>query len=215
MSQMKRITAILLLLALLMIPQACREERKVDVGKFNADKLPTMRTTNVNTLISDSGITKYRIVSPLWLIYEDIDTPYWHFPKGLYLRSYDFNLNVIATVACDSAYYFKPQRLWRLDGRVEITRAPKDLFQTQQLFWDERKHILYTDKFIHIENLTHMLEGDGFRADDRLTQYTIIKPKGIFPINSPASATAAGNSPEERAGAAAAQPVKAVTSAQK
>ncbi len=208
---MRHLPILLSLFLLLAFTQSCHEEKKVDVGKFDAKRLPTMRTTNVNTLISDSGVTKYRIVSPLWLVYEDIDTPYWHFPEGLYLRSYDFNLNVIATVACDSAYYFKSQRLWRLDGRVEITRAPKDLFQTQQLFWDERKHLLYTDKFIHIENLTHMLEGDGFRADDRLTKYTILKPKGIFPINNPSSGGISASSPAQRAGAAADQPMQAVT----
>lgn len=168
----------------LLAATACREERKVDVGNLDSRKIPTMRTTNVNTLISDSGIVQYRIVSPLWLMYEDIDTPCWRFPKGLYLRRLDRFQNVIATVAADSAIYFKNQRLWRLDGRVEITRVPKDLFQTEQLFWNERTHMLYTDSFIHIENATHMLEGDGFRSDDQLQKYTVVKPKGIFPLNS-------------------------------
>ena len=36
-----------------------------------------------------------------------------------------------------------------------------------------------------------MLEGDGFRSDDRLSKYTIVKPKGIFPLN-PASAAMPG-----------------------
>lgn len=172
--------------ALLLIATAfvgCREEKKVDVGNLDSRKIPTMKTTNVNTLISDSGIVQYRIVSPLWLVYENVDTPYWRFPQGLYLRRFDRFNNVIATVAADSALYLKNQRLWRLDGRVEITRTPADLFQTQQLFWNERTHMLYTEEFIHIENATHMLEGDGFRSDDQLRQYTVIKPKGIFPLN--------------------------------
>lgn len=172
------------ILIMLIVVSSCRQERKIDVDNLDADHLPTMRTENVNTLISDSGIVQYRIVSPLWLMYENTDTPYWHFPKGLYLRRYDRFQNVIATVAADSAFYFKNQRLWRLDGRVEITRVPKDLFQTQQLFWNERNHTLYTDSFIHIENATHMLEGHGFRSDDNLRKYTVVKPEGIFPINS-------------------------------
>lgn len=177
----------------------CRQERKVDVGNLDSHSLPTMRTTNVNTIISDSGIVQYRIVSPLWLMYENVDTPYWRFPKGLYLRRFDRFHNVIATVAADSAVYFKNRRLWRLDGRVEITRVPRDLFQTEQLFWDEKGHLLYTEKFIHIENATHMLEGDGFRSDDRLERYTIVKPKGIFPLDAAPGTMPAGGRPSQEA----------------
>ena len=176
---------------------ACREENRLDVAAgIKPGKMPTMRSVNVSTLISDSGITQYKIVSPLWLVYEEVDTPFWSFPKGLYLRKYDRNFNVIATVACDSARYFKSQKLWRLDGNVELTKAPKDLFQTQQLFWDERAHRIYSDKFIHIETPTHVLEGTGFWSDERLNQYRVIRPTGIFPVNAQtASGSHAGGEP--------------------
>lgn len=164
---------------------ACHEDKKLDVASgLDPMKMPTMKSINISTLISDSGVTQYKIVSPLWLVYEEVDSPYWHFPKGLYLRKFDRNFNVIATVACDSAKYFKSSKLWRLDGNVELTKAPKDLFQTQQLFWDERNHRIYSDKFIHIETPTHVLEGYGFWSNERLTEYRIIRPSGIFPIES-------------------------------
>ena len=38
---------------------SCREERKIDVlGNINLKAMPTMKTENVYTLISDSGITQ-------------------------------------------------------------------------------------------------------------------------------------------------------------
>lgn len=175
---------LLSLLIAIFFLSACREEKKIDVvSKLNVSKMPTMTTKNVATLISDSGITQYKIVSPLWLVYDNADTPYWHFPKGLYLRKYDPKFRVIASVAADSARYFKNERLWRLDGHVEIKKAPKDLFLTQQLFWDERRQLLYSDSFIHVETSTHVLEGHGFISNDRLTGYRIIRPTGIFPVN--------------------------------
>ena len=63
---------------------------------------------------------------------------------------------VIATVAADSARYFKNMRLWRLDGNVELTKAPKDLFLTQQLFGTNARQEIYSDSFIHIETTTHV-----------------------------------------------------------
>lgn len=167
----------------LLLATACREEGKVDVAsRINPKTMATMTTKNVATFISDSGVVQYKIVAPLWKVYDEADTPYWVFPKGLYLQKYDPYFHVVATVAADSARYFSRERLWRLDGNVEMTKVPKDLFQTAQLFWDQRRGKIYSDSFIHIETETHVLEGLGFESDERLTAYRVLKPQGIFPV---------------------------------
>lgn len=172
------------MLCLLIAATACRDEVKVNVAaKINPKKMPTMTTKNVSTLISDSGVVQYKIVAPIWKVFEEVDTPYWSFPEGLYLQKYDPYFHVIATVAADSAKFFSKLKIWKLDGHVEMTKVPQDLFQTSQLFWDQNKRKIYSDSFIHIETQTHVLEGMGFESDDRLTSYRVIKPQGIFPIN--------------------------------
>lgn len=169
---------------LLVISLACRNERKISVAStLNPKKMPTMATTNVATFISDSGIIQYKLVSPSWIVYNEVDTPFWHFPKGIYLRKYDRAFKVIASVAADSAHYLSREKIWRLDGHVEIHNGTDELFLTNQLFWDERHNKLYSDSFIHIETASHILEGKGFVSNDRLTEYKIIKPTGVFPVN--------------------------------
>ena len=162
----------------------CKEEQKVDVAhSLDPSKMPTMSTRNVSTLISDSGITQYKIVTPLWNIYDEAKEPYWDFPEGLYLQKYDPKYRVIATVAADSAIYYKNERLWRLEGEVEMTKVPQELFLSPRVFWDQKQQKIYSDTFIHIENATHVIEGTGFVSDEMLTSYRILKPNGIFPIN--------------------------------
>jgi LPS export ABC transporter protein LptC len=162
---------------------SCREERKIDVlGNINLKAMPTMKTENVYTLISDSGITQYRIKSPLWIVYDEIDTPIWRFPKGLFLEKFDKKFNVISSVACDSATYFKHEQLWRLDGNVEMHNDAKDLFLTQQLYWDQKMRKIYSDSFIHIERSDRIIEGLGFDSNEKLSAYNIKKPTGIFPV---------------------------------
>lgn len=169
---------------MLLIVCACRDEKKVDVAKsLNPAAMATMTTKNVSTLISDSGVIQYKIVSPIWKVYEATDTPYWDFPEGLYLQKYDPYFHVIATVAADSAKYFKYEKLWRLEGNVEMTKVPQELFLSERLFWDERRHKIYSDTFMHIENATHVLEGTGFESNEKLTEYRILNPEGIFPVN--------------------------------
>lgn len=164
---------------------ACTDERKIDVASsIVPSRMPTMTTENVSTLISDSGVVKYKIVAPVWKVYEEVDTPYWIFPKGIYLQQYDPYFKVVATVAADSAKFFQVQKLWLLQGNVEVTRPPADLFYSQRLYWDQRRARVYSDTFIHIENATHVLEGIGFESNDKFTVYRVLKPQGIFPVNS-------------------------------
>lgn len=92
------------MLLFLIVASGCREEKKIDVAsKINPRVMATMTTKNVATFISDSGVVQYKIVAPLWQVFEETDTPYWIFPQGLYLQKYDPYFHVIATVAADSA----------------------------------------------------------------------------------------------------------------
>lgn len=171
-----------------MIVTACQEDKKESLsGVIDPEIFPTMMTRNVETLISDSGITRYRITSPLWLVFDEAKEPYWNFPNKLKLEKYDSLLRVEATVTCDSARYFKNPELWRLDGNVNISNILKEKFLTEQLFWDQRNHKIYSDSFIHIEKSDRIIEGYGFVSDEQMTNYTVKNVAGIFPVeeNSP------------------------------
>ncbi|MDE6306340.1 MAG: LPS export ABC transporter periplasmic protein LptC [Muribaculaceae bacterium] len=145
--------------------------------------MPTMVTRDVETYISDSGITRYHISTVLWKVFDEAEEPYWKFPDGLFLEKFDDNLQRDATVESDSATYFSNKRLWRLDGNVRMVNTAGDLFLTNQIFWDQIKHEVYSDSFIHIERSDRTIEGYGFESNDQMTAYTVRNPSGIFPAN--------------------------------
>ncbi len=148
----------------------------------DAENFATMTSTQVSTLISDSGITRYRIDTPLWLVFDQASEPRWTFPKGMHLEKYDNFSRIDATVDCDSATYFKAKQLWRLDGYVDITNMANEKFLTQQLFWDQRNQKIYSDSFIHIERADRIIEGYGFVSNDKMTKYHVVNVSGIFPV---------------------------------
>ena len=152
------------------------------VGTFDPENFATMTSTQVSTLISDSGITRYRIDTPLWLMFDQASEPRWTFPKGMHLEKYDNFFRIDATVDCDSATYFKEKQLWRLDGYVDITNMSNEKFLTQQLFWDQKNQKIYSDSFIHIERADRIIEGYGFVSNDKMTQYHVVNVSGIFPV---------------------------------
>ncbi len=183
----------LLLIAMMAVASgwSCQEERKSFAQNADAETTPTMTTTDVLSVISDSGYTRYRIKTPIWQIFDEAKVPFWRFPDGLDLLQYDENFNPAASVRCDSATYFSNKRLWRLDGHVVMVNTERDSFLTTQLFWDQLHSKVYSDSFIHIVRTDRVIEGYGFESNQNMTVYKVKRPTGIIPIDRNRRKTAA------------------------
>lgn len=148
----------------------------------NRNLIPVLTTTDVNTLISDSGITRYRIESPLWLVYDKQEPPFQEFPKGIYLEQFDENLNVQASLKADYAYYNEQMQIWIIRGNVHALNHKGEQFDTPELNWNQQTHRVYSDSAIRITKETSIIEGVGFESNEQMTKYTILHPTGVFPI---------------------------------
>ena len=181
---MRRLPHIALVLCLLLALYACKDDSTSVVSHAtNPEIVPTMTTTDVQTVISDSGHTRYRIVSPLWNMFEEAKVPHWTFPKGITCEELDNNYNPVSTIKCDSAYFNKDQSLWTLTGHVSITNSSGDVVLTDELMWNQREHRLYSDAFIHIEKQGRVIEGYGYESDEGLNNYTLRNVEAIFPFD--------------------------------
>lgn len=182
LTAMRLLPAVAAICIAVMASTSCKEEKKEIISAVvDPETFPTMLTTDVSTVISDSGITRYLIETPLWLMYEEATDPYWRFPDGMHLEKYDNDFNTEASIDCDSARYLKNRQLWQLDGYVNIRNTVGEKFLTNQLFWDQRSQKIYSDSFIHIERQGKIIEGYGFESDERMTRYHVLRVSGIFP----------------------------------
>jgi LPS export ABC transporter protein LptC len=149
----------------------------------NRDSLPALETHDVTTLISDSGVIRYRITTPLWLVYDKLNPSRWSFEKGVYVENFDENNDVAAEIKADTAYYYDKKKLWELRGHVDIHNLQGERFNTELLFWDQDTQKVYSDKFIRIEQIDRIITGHGFDSNQQFTIYTIHKPEGIFYVD--------------------------------
>lgn len=160
---------------------SCNDDSTAARQDVDGNTTPTMITDSVNSFISDSGITRYHLVAPKWLMFDEADEPYWYFPEGLSLEQYDDEMSPASTLVSDTARYFSNLKLWKLDGNVRMRNIDGDKFLTQQMFWNQRTHKVYSDSFVHIERADRIIEGYGFISNEEITAYTIRRPTGIFP----------------------------------
>ena len=109
------------------------------------DSVSMMTSYGVNTLISDSGVIKYRIVTERW----DVNTvrvpSRWTFEKGVFFEQFDEKFHVQAYIQADTAWYYDQKKLWHLRGRVRIRNINGLIYTSEELFWDGISHELYSN----------------------------------------------------------------------
>lgn len=144
------------------------------------DSASMMISYGVNTLISDSGVIKYRIVTERWEVNTVRNPSRWIFEKGLFFEQFDEKFHVQSYIQCDTAYYYDQKKLWELRSRVSILTKDGLRFTSQQLFWDQALHELYSNVPSRLVTPDRTLEGTYFRSDERMTRYFVSNSRGSF-----------------------------------
>ena len=174
---------IILMVLLVMAIVGCRRDVRLRADAIVDRKaMAVLESSDVNTIISDSGVVRYRIKTETWKVFDKADTPYWEFPDGVYLEKFNTDLKADATVEADYAYYNEPEQRWTLRGNVRALNLEGEQFETPLLFWDQKTESVYSDSSIIITRATSIIKGVGFRSNQEMTQYTILRPSGVFPI---------------------------------
>lgn len=193
--------------SLLLLFSCSGNKKTLGAAITERDSLPVMDTRGVTTLVSDSGLIRYRIETEEWLVYDRKDPPYWAFEKGVYLEKFDTLFQVEASIQADTAYYYNKVELWKLMGNVHIQNLKGEKFDTELLYWDQRKERVYSDKFIRIEQPDRIITGYGFESNQQMTKYTIRKSGGIFYVDETAPSDSLQTDSLQQASADSLQPV--------
>ena len=163
------ITIVLGTIVMLLLFPSCGGKKKITGNAITErDSMAVMQTSGVTTLISDSGVTRYRVNTEEWLVFDRKKPSYWAFEKGVYLEQFDSIFHIEASIKADTAYYYDKERLWKLIGNVDIQNRKGERFNTELLYWNEATQKVYSDKFIRIQQPDRIITGHGFdRSEER------------------------------------------------
>ena len=144
------------------------------------DSVSMMTSYGVNTLISDSGIIKYRIVTERWDVNIVRNPSRWTFEKGIFFEQFDEKFHVQAYIQADTAWYYDVKKLWHLRGRVRIRNINGLIYTSEELYWDGISHELYSNVFSKVVTPERQMEGSYFRSDEQMRHYLVSNSKGSF-----------------------------------
>ena len=177
---------------------SCTEVHEHTAPAINErDSASVMISYGVNTLVSDSGVIKYKIVTERWDVNTVRQPSRWTFEKGVFFEQFDEKFHTEGYIQADTAWYYDQIKLWHLRGRVRIRNANGLLYESQELFWDGLKHELYSNVFAKVTTPERTLQGTYFRSDERMTHYTVSNSKGSFTTESMEEKEESQNTPSD------------------
>ncbi|MBR1880046.1 MAG: LPS export ABC transporter periplasmic protein LptC [Prevotella sp.] len=147
---------------------------------YERDSVSMMTSYAVNTLISDSGVLRYRIVTERWDVNMVKNPSRWEFMKGIFLEQFDEKFHTEGYIQADTAWYYDQKKLWKLRGRVRIRNVNGLVYTSEELYWDGLRHELYSNVFSKIVTPERTLQGTYFRSDERMMHYMVSNSAGSF-----------------------------------
>ena len=153
----------------------CSCESKIDTIIISAEilSLPSYTVKDFNTVFTDSGKVQMIMSAPIMETYGNANYPYSEFKSGMKILFHDGHKEPVAIASSKYARFDDKENLWELDDSVVIVNESGDKLETEQLFWNRDKDLIYTDRFVKITNEDQTVMGTGFESDPRLTRRRI------------------------------------------
>lgn len=117
-----------------------------EVRAFSLEEdAPQAIAKDINLKFTDSGRLVANLKSPKMLDYTNKSFPYREFPDGLEVEFFD-EQNRKNTVNADYGIVYEQTKLIDLQGNVVIITADSTKLEASQLFWDQDRSWVFTDK---------------------------------------------------------------------
>lgn len=163
---------------------ACKNDIEVIKNLTEHKKMPELQGEGVEVIYTDSSVVKTKMFTPKIIKISNDINPYYEFPLGIRIYSYNKDKIVISEISAKYAKYDITQRLWHARITVEAKNLQKgEILNTEELYWDEKKEIIYTDKFVKITNKSGVFFGEkGFEADQNMNHWKLFNSRGLINV---------------------------------
>ncbi len=158
---------------------ACQNnKREVNTFKSKVVEEPSEIQKNLTLTYSDSAFKRMEMHARLAENYPQLEEPQMRFPKGIQVEFFDPNGKPKSRLKADRATYFNKKKMWEAYGNVVVVNEAGEQLNTEELFWDEREHRIYSNAFTKITSPDKVIMGEGFESDENFENPVITKVTG-------------------------------------
>lgn len=162
---------------------ACKNDlREIAAMDFSSDTIPDITARNIDFTFSDSARVQVRLTGPVMHAYEG-DDPYMVFPEGFKVDFYDSVMNITSTITGNYGIHYRKREMMEARHNVVVTNFETgERLDTEELIWDQKKELIYSQKFVKISSEDGVIYGDGLEAEQDFSKRRIINPSGEIEV---------------------------------
>lgn len=161
---------------------SCKNDVQTILSLDVVDTLPEMTARDIVILYSEKAKVQIKLVSP-FLVNKTEEESILFFPQGFTVFFYDSAMNLQSTITADYGISYEKKKIMEARHNVVVENLEKEeTLNTEELFWDRGKQIIYSNKFVKITSGGQVITGDGLTSAEPFDEMEVSNPKGLIEI---------------------------------
>lgn len=157
---------------------SCKNDVQQVLSLDVVDTLPELTARDIEIFYSEKGKMQIKLVSP-YLVNKTGDEDLLLFPEGFTVYFYDTAMNLQTTITADMGISYEKKKLMEARHNVVVENMQKDeRLNTEELFWDRAKAVIYSNKFVRLTTGGNVVTGDGLTSREPFDEIIISHPRG-------------------------------------
>ncbi len=170
------------ILWIMMLLFSCRSDLQTIDAMTHREDGPVESAFDVEIIYSDHGYIRMLLQAEQMDRFENEQT-YLELPRGLHVIFFDTLKRETSSMSARYAISYEDTEIIEARNDVVVINELGEQLNTEQLIWDQKKEIIYSEKFVKITTENEVLYGEGFEADERFDQWRILRPHGTIRID--------------------------------
>lgn len=156
---------------------------------INVEETPVQVVQQMTAVQSENGVVSMRMEAPVMNRYDNDDSSYETFPLGLTVYSYTEDGSLQTRITSTTAKHSTGKNgdktdLWSLYGDVVIRNLAKgETLETDTLFLDQKKDLMYTHRYVRLTSEDGMMQGYGMRSDTKGKDAILFTPFDSYGVH--------------------------------
>lgn len=176
---MKKLKAILYL-TIMALFVSCESDMQRVKTITSVSGLPTQSAKNIEIIHTDSAKITMIVKAKKLNKYDNVEKPYTEFPEGIKVDFYDEFEEINGQLTANYAIRDDETAIWEAKYDVVAVGSEGKVLNTELLYWDEEKEIIYTDEFVKVTDEESIIYGTGFESDQDFSNWRILNITGTI-----------------------------------
>lgn len=147
-----------------------------------ADTLAAVTAKQVTYYRSDSGRVQMQLDAPVMNNFEGKE-PKMEFPEGFEAVFFDSLMQPSSRIKANYGINYENIKMMEARNDVVVENfKTKEILNTESLYWDQRKKLIFTKAFVKITSPDKVVFGDSLNATEGFDQRTIHNIRGTLEI---------------------------------